>query len=264
MASDVQLCVTCLVDLFRPQAGQAALRVLERHGARVRFPADQTCCGQFSYNAGYRREAAALARHFIEVFERAPEPVVMLSGSCAAMVIHEYPDLVAEDAAERGESVDTWRTRAEAIGRRVVEFSQWLKTHPHPDPEAADPRAAVVHHVGCHMRRLLKDTRSSRDALMAAHITPKEPDTADDCCGFGGTSSITEPVVAAALADAKWASFEPFLAAGASGVTGADLGCLFHLAGRRDFLGRPAPVWYLAEVVDAAETGQWPPAGGDA
>ena len=66
------LFVTCLVDLFFPRVGMAALRVLRRLGVEPEFPDAQTCCGQPAFNAGYRREARALARHFLEVFEPSP------------------------------------------------------------------------------------------------------------------------------------------------------------------------------------------------
>jgi L-lactate dehydrogenase complex protein LldE len=42
----VALFVTCLVDLFRPSIGFAAVRLLEAAGCRVEVPRGQTCCGQ--------------------------------------------------------------------------------------------------------------------------------------------------------------------------------------------------------------------------
>ena len=50
----VQLFITCLMDTFFPDAGEAVLDVLESQGVRVEFPPDQTCCGQPAYNAGFR------------------------------------------------------------------------------------------------------------------------------------------------------------------------------------------------------------------
>ena len=50
----VGLFVTCLVDLFRPSVGFAAVKLLEDAGARVEVPRAQTCCGQPAYNSGDR------------------------------------------------------------------------------------------------------------------------------------------------------------------------------------------------------------------
>ncbi len=61
--------VTCLTDTFFPPAGEAVVRVLRHFGCDVKFPADQTCCGQPAYNSGSHAEAAALARRMIGIFE---------------------------------------------------------------------------------------------------------------------------------------------------------------------------------------------------
>ena len=88
MAETVQLFVTCLIDSFFPQIGEAMVNVLNRAGVRVEFPSAQTCCGQPAFNAGLRAEARPLAEHTIEVFEKTSGDLIIPSGSCAAMVRH--------------------------------------------------------------------------------------------------------------------------------------------------------------------------------
>src|SRR5947209_5250476 len=60
----VALLVTCLVDLFRPSVGFAAVKLLEQAGCTVEVPA-QTCCGQPAYNSGDKADAKAIARQVI-------------------------------------------------------------------------------------------------------------------------------------------------------------------------------------------------------
>src|SRR5213078_1167019 len=100
---EVALFVTCLVDQFAPQAGMAAVRLLEAAGCRVVVPEGQSCCGQPALNTGEPEAAAILARHHVSVFEPY-ETVVTPSGSCAAMIHHWYPRLFAGDGqwSERG------------------------------------------------------------------------------------------------------------------------------------------------------------------
>ena len=93
----VQLLVTCLVDRFFPGTGESVVRVLERAGVAVTVPAGQTCCGQPAFNAGYDGEARALARHTIDVLSASDDPVVVPSGSCGDMVIHQYVALLGDD-----------------------------------------------------------------------------------------------------------------------------------------------------------------------
>ena len=57
----VGLFVTCLVDLFRPTVGFAAVKLLEEAGCEVEVPRAQTCCGQPAYNSGDRADTSAIA-----------------------------------------------------------------------------------------------------------------------------------------------------------------------------------------------------------
>lgn len=43
-----------MVDMIYPDAGMATVELLEKQGIEVIFPAEQTCCGQPAFNAGYR------------------------------------------------------------------------------------------------------------------------------------------------------------------------------------------------------------------
>src|SRR3981189_2510383 len=92
----VGLFVTCLVDLFRPTVGFAAVKLLEAAGCGVEVPRLQTCCGQPAYNSGDRAQTQAIARQVIDAFE-GYDYVVAPSGSCAGMIHSHYPELLAED-----------------------------------------------------------------------------------------------------------------------------------------------------------------------
>ncbi len=91
----VGLFVTCLVDLFRPSVGFAAVKLLQDAGCVVDVPS-QTCCGQPAYNSGDRATTQTIAAQVIEAF--APYAyVVRPSGSCAGMIKRHYPELFADD-----------------------------------------------------------------------------------------------------------------------------------------------------------------------
>src|SRR3982075_2028572 len=97
--------VTCLVDLFRPSVGFAAVTLLEQAGCTVEVPRAQTCCGQPAYNSGDRADAKAIARQIIAAFA-GYDYVVAPSGSCAGMVKLHYPELFADDPATLAEAQD--------------------------------------------------------------------------------------------------------------------------------------------------------------
>src|ERR1700716_2755766 len=95
----VAMFITCLADVLYPDVGQATVRVLERLGHTVSFPAGQTCCGQMHTNTGYQRDAAVLIRQHIDVFERAlqdgAEAIVAPSGSCVGSVRHQHAEVAS-------------------------------------------------------------------------------------------------------------------------------------------------------------------------
>src|SRR5437588_11465960 len=113
----VSLFVTCLADTLFLEIGLASVRLLRRLGVEVEFRPSQTCCGQPHFNSGYHDDARALARHTINAFA-GDNLVVAPSGSCAAMVKLEYPELFHDDLA--------WHARAVELASRVRELSDFL------------------------------------------------------------------------------------------------------------------------------------------
>src|SRR5579875_3225274 len=99
----VALFVTCLVDLFRPSVGFAAVKLLEDAGCTVEVPAAQSCCGQPAYTCGDRLEAKAPARQVIEALA-GYDYVVVSSGFCGGMIKTHYPALLADETALAGQA----------------------------------------------------------------------------------------------------------------------------------------------------------------
>ncbi|MGB5735280.1 MAG: (Fe-S)-binding protein, partial [Thiohalocapsa sp.] len=134
---------TCLIDLVYPQAGLAAMRLIDRAGVQVRFPRGQTCCGQPAYNAGFREDARRVGRQQLDALA-GDEPVVVPSASCAGMLREHYPRLFAETADAE---------RAVQLAERVVEFCDFLDRM--LDVELVDqgPPITVALHQSCSARR---------------------------------------------------------------------------------------------------------------
>src|SRR3954471_17607000 len=135
----VALFVTCLVDLFRPSVGFAAVKLLEQAGFAVEVPEAQTCCGQPAYNSGDRADAQAIARHTIAAFE-GYDYIVAPSGSCGGMLRCHYPELLADDPQ--------WAPRATALAARCYELTQFLVEVAKPNIDAAF-KGRVTYHDSC-------------------------------------------------------------------------------------------------------------------
>src|SRR6266705_1760095 len=88
----VALFVPCYVDQLFARVAWATVALLERLGCEVSFDPAQACCGQPFLTAGHPDAARALARRWLDVFERA-EHVVAPSASCVATVRRHYAHL---------------------------------------------------------------------------------------------------------------------------------------------------------------------------
>jgi len=213
------LMVTCLGDLFFPHVGIAIVRVLRKLGVTVDVPADQTCCGLPLFNSGYHAEAAAVARRTAALF-RDSEHVVVPSGSCAWMVKHEYPGLLAGAGLAR---------EAEDLAARTHEFSQFLVRVLGVTEFSSTVPGRVTYHDSCHLLRGLHESESPRTLLgklRGAELVPLGG--ADECCGFGGSFAVRLPEVSAQILAKKVANVE---ATGAACLVACDAGCLMQMGG---------------------------------
>jgi L-lactate dehydrogenase complex protein LldE len=233
----VALFVTCLVDHFRPQVGFAAAKLLEQSGCEVIVP-PQTCCGQPAYNGGDKKDASALARNAIVAFERF-DYVIAPSASCAGMMIHHYPVLLADEPA--------WVERAKTLSHKTHELFSFLVNVRGMRSTGAKCGGTAAYHDSCSSLRETKTAREPRMLLESVEglETRNIPDT-EVCCGFGGLFSVKYPDVSARMADDKIAHA---IATGADLMIGPDLGCLLHLAGRLSRKGQKMDVRHAAEIL---------------
>lgn len=239
----VSLFATCLVDMFMPEVGVSAVRLLRRLGCEVEFPAGQTCCGQPAWNSGHRAEAEEMAACTVRAFAES-EYVVAPSGSCAGMIRTVYPRLFAGQPA--------LQAQAKALAARTYELSEFLVKVLKVDLRSLGARfpATVAYHSSCHMTREL-GVKAEPLALLdqIEGLERRELERADLCCGFGGTFSVKLPEVAEAMADDKLADLKE---SGADCLVGADAACLMHLQGRLRRKGESTPVLHLAQVLEEA------------
>ncbi len=238
----VSLFIPCLVDALFPEAGTAMVRVFDRMGIALTYPEGQTCCGQPAFNSGYRQEAAVAARRFIDLFEKT-EVIVCPSGSCVAMVRHQYPELFARDPG--------MYQRALAVGRKTFEFSEYLVDVLGLTDVGAVFPGTVTYHDSCHLVRALGIREQPRQLLRQVRgLSLVEMTNSDTCCGFGGTFSVGYPDISLALADDK---IDTILTSGADTVVGCDVSCLMQIRGRLTRRGETIRVLHLAQVLSGDE-----------
>lgn len=245
----VALFVTCLVDLFRPTVGFAAVKLLEDAGCTVEVPRAQTCCGQPAYNSGDRADAKAIALQVLDAFAGF-DHVVAPSGSCAGMIRQHYLELFADDP--------TNLPRAEELARRTWELVSFLVDVCGMRTVAAEWHRNATYHDACSGLRELGVKRQPRQLLACvAGLSLKESTGAEVCCGFGGTFCIKYPDISDKMVTDKGADIA---ATGAAAVLAGDLGCLLNIAGKLHRQGMRIEARHVAEVL-AGMTDDVPPIG---
>jgi len=234
----VALFVTCLVDLYRPNVGFAAIRLLEKAGCQVEVPEAQTCCGQPAYNSGDRATARDLARAVVDCF-LGFDYVVVPSGSCGGMISHHYPGLFDDDPQYRG--------RAETLAAKTFELMAFLTDVMGMEGVEARYEGSVVYHDSCSGLRELGVKAQPRKLLASvAGLSLTELAEPELCCGFGGTFCVKYPDISVRMVADKTKDIQ---ATGAGTLLAGDLGCLLNMAGRLKREGAPVKVRHVAEVL---------------
>ena len=237
-ARRASLMVTCLGDLFFPEVGVSIVRLLRKLGVAVDVPADQTCCGLPLFNSGYRGDAAAVARRTVALFKES-EYVVVPSGSCAWMVKHKYPGLMADTAVG---------PEARELAARTHELSQFLVRVLGATEFTAAVPGRVTYHDSCHLLRGLHESESPRmllGKLRGAELVPLPG--ADECCGFGGSFAVRLPEVSSQILAKKLANVE---STGAGCLVACDAGCLMQMNGGLKRAKSRVRALHLAELLD--------------
>jgi L-lactate dehydrogenase complex protein LldE len=236
----ITLFVTCLADTLFPDVGRATVRLLERLGHDVQFPAGQACCGQMHANTGYLRDALPMVRRYVEVFEDC-EAIVVPSGSCTGSIKHQH----AMVARRYGD--EALAQRAEAVAARTYELSQLLVDVLAVEDVGAYYPHRVTYHPTCHSLRLLGvGDRPLRLLRQVAGMDLVELPDADVCCGFGGTFAIKNADVSAAMLADKMRSV---IATRAEVCTAGDSSCLMHIGGGLSRLRAGTRTVHLAEIL---------------
>jgi L-lactate dehydrogenase complex protein LldE len=228
---------TCVIDLIYPDAGMAAIQLLEREGLEVIFPQDQSCCGQPAFNSGFPDEARQVAREQIRVFNQ-DYPIVVPSGSCAGMMRCHYPELF--EGTE-------FQTAAKKFAGRVFELTEFLTRVLEVRLVDLGAPLQVTWHSSCHALRemgVIEDSKSLLRQLKNVELV--ELQNEKECCGFGGTFSIKHPAISGSMVRDK---IDDIQATGAPVVISGDCACLLHITGAAEKRRLPVKGRHIAEFI---------------
>jgi L-lactate dehydrogenase complex protein LldE len=238
----VAMFATCLIDALFPDAGRATVSILERLGQQVEFPLEQTCCGQLHANSGYFEPR--LVKRYVDTFD-AYDAIVVPSGSCAGAIRHQHT-LVAKSAGDHALA-----TRAQRTAEKTYELSEFLIDVLHTEDVGAYFPHRVTYHPTCHSVRMLHvGDRPYRLLNHVRGIQLIDLPRNDECCGFGGTFSIKNPDVSAAMLADK---MESVIETGAEVLCAGDRSCLMHIGGGLERIRAGVKTLHLAEILASTD-----------
>ncbi|MDR1282241.1 MAG: (Fe-S)-binding protein [Opitutaceae bacterium] len=253
----LQLMATCLCDAIYDDVAIATVEVLEHLGCDISFPEAQTCCGQPAFNGGDWPASRKVVRHTVKTFAdgvgsaggvggasdaggpdaAADIPVVVPSGSCAAMMFHgallefeNEPDLPA----------------VAALGARTWELTDYIVNGLGVKTWPGKFEGKVAFHRSCHSRGTPTPAavHTLLDTIEGLTVLPFGE--AEQCCGFGGTFSVTFPHISKAMGELK---LDHILAEKPDYIVSIDMSCLMSLSGLAAKGGRPVRVMHIAQLL---------------
>ncbi len=237
----VQLMATCLCDAFYDDVARATVEVLEHLGCEVEFPEGQTCCGQPAFNSGDWDASRKIMRHTVKTFS-GNVPVVIPSGSCAAMLFHGAPMEFEKEADAPA---------VQALANRTWELADFIVNGLGITQWEGRLEANVAFHRACHTR----GTESGPAALQLLGSIPglhiAAFGEAEQCCGFGGTFSVAFPHISGSMGRLK---LEHVMETHPDFLVSGDMSCLMHLSGLANKEGKPLQIRHIAQVLRDALT----------
>jgi L-lactate dehydrogenase complex protein LldE len=234
---NVQIFIPCFVDQLFPETAFNMVKVLEKAGCTVSYNANQTCCGQPAFNAGFWDESRSVCTKFLKDFS-GTDYIVAPSASCVGFVRNYYTKLFDNSSLHN---------QVKDLGNRLFEFSEFMiKVLKVEDVGASLPGKATYHDSCAGLRecRIKTEPRQLLSKVKGLEIT--EMNDVETCCGFGGTFAVKFEAISVGMGEQK---VENALATDARYLISTDMSCLMHLDGYIKNKGYDLKAMHLADVL---------------
>ncbi|MEV0400977.1 FAD-linked oxidase C-terminal domain-containing protein [Actinoallomurus sp. NPDC050550] len=164
---------------FHPDAGKAAVRVLEAAGFRVEVPPVPLCCGLTWISTGQLGTAARVLRRTVRALAprlRRGVPVIGLEPSCSAVFRSDAPELLAGEPVS--EDVERLAKQTHSLSEFLLDRASGFVTAP--------PHGTGIHAIAqphCHQHAIW-GFDADRELMKRVGIEAEVLD--EGCCGLAG------------------------------------------------------------------------------
>lgn len=240
----IGLFIPCFMNEVYPKASMATYKLLKNLNLEVEYPLEQTCCGQPMANSGCAKDIKTLAQNFVNTFKKY-DYIVAPSGSCVTMVKEHYEPFFNDDRDYN------------KIKNSIYEITEFLHDIIKLDSLDVTFNKKIGIHNSCHGHRVLKLATASElnipyqsklenmlNLVKGVELVTLERN--DECCGFGGTFSVSEDAISTAMGKSR---IKDHIDSGAQIMTGADMSCLMHMDGLINRDNMPIKVMHISEIL---------------
>ncbi len=234
----------CLIDFAYPEMGDALIRILNKAGIEVLFPAGQTCCGAPArYSGAYEVAAKNAIDNIKALLCEEVSYVVSACPTCTAALTLDF------QATFESLGMSGWLPQARALAAKTVDFSTLvaaLVEEGRLTLKEGQDLGTLTYHDSCHLKRTLHAEQAPRALLRRAGYEVAEMFECDTCCGMGGSYSLKLPEISAPMLQRKLASIKK---TGAPVVAMDCPGCVMQIRGGFDQDGAAIQVRHTVELL---------------
>ncbi|MFY9074938.1 Fe-S oxidoreductase [Malaciobacter mytili] len=244
----IGLFIPCFMNELYPDVCMATLKILKKLNLEIDYPMSQTCCGQPMANSGCSKDIETLAKQFVETFKDY-DYIVAPSGSCVTMVKEHYAPFFKNNSDYNKVKTSIYE---------VCEFLHDIIKIEYLD--VSFPYKVGIHN-SCHGHRMLKlgtpselnipyNSKLKNLLSLVKDIEIVTLQREDECCGFGGTFSVTEEDISVAMGKDR---IKDHIDSQAQVITGADMSCLMHMDGIINRNKENIKVMHIVEILAGAK-----------
>ncbi len=235
----VALFIPCFIDQLFPTTAMNMVKVLEKLGCEIVYNANQTCCGQPAFNAGFREQAQPVCEKFLtDMLAVQADYIVAPSGSCVGFVRNSYAKMFVNSILEQ---------KYHDVAAKMYEFSEFLVKVLQVENVGASLQSLATYHDACGALRDCQIHDAPRRLLAnVAGLTLVEALDNEVCCGFGGSFAVKMEPIASAMAQTK---IDNLWATDADIVISTDSSCLMHLEGYAKKAEKKLQFMHIADVL---------------
>ncbi len=234
----------CLIDFAYPEMGEALVKVLNKAGIQVTFPADQTCCGAPArYNGAYEVAAGNAVDNIKALLKEEVTYVISACPTCTVALEHEFINTFES----LGQS--EWLPQARKLAEKTVDFSTLVKKlvdQGRVSLREGEALGKLTYHDSCHLKRTLQVAEQPRELLRRAGYELSEMFECDSCCGMGGSYSLKMPEISGPILQRKLKHIKQ---TGAATVAMDCPGCVMQIRGGMDQDGAQVEVRHTVELL---------------